>query len=95
MNKEKHLEDLFQAARSQAPVQSFDATKSRFLNDLKHASSSSDKQVKSIHSFKNIIIMITTIGTVIIAALIWKANIESKIDELLDTKKQLLIELLE
>jgi len=80
MNKEKHLEDLFQAARSQAPVQSFDETKSRFLNELKHASSSSDMQVKSIHSFKNIIIMITTIGTVIIAALIWKANGETQID---------------
>lgn len=34
MNKENHLDDLFKAARLQKPVQSFDETKTRFLNDV-------------------------------------------------------------
>ncbi|MFN5149747.1 MAG: SUMF1/EgtB/PvdO family nonheme iron enzyme [Flavobacteriia bacterium] len=74
MNKEKHLEDLFRAANSQPPVHSFDETKNRLLNTLENASSSSDKPEKTYFTLKNIIIMITSLSSIIIAVVLWNTN---------------------
>ncbi len=68
------MEDLFRAANSQAPVQSFDETKKRFLNGLENGPSSSGKQGKNYFSLKNIIIMITSLSSIIIAIVLWNAN---------------------
>lgn len=72
------MEDLFRAANSQAPVQSFDETKKRFLNGLENAPSSSGKQGKNYFSLKNIIIMITSLSSIIIAVVLWNANVNSE-----------------
>lgn len=73
MNKEKHIEDLFEAARTQAPVHSFEETKDRFLNSLENKLSP-DEQGKNIYTFKNIIIMITTLSTILLAIVIGSMN---------------------
>ena len=74
MDKEKLLDDLFRAARSQAPVQSFDETKSRFEREVNATPPSGGKQGKSIFSLKTLIIMITTLSTILITLFVWKGN---------------------
>jgi formylglycine-generating enzyme required for sulfatase activity len=67
MDSNKHMDDLFRAARSQAPVQSFDETKDRFLDSLQHSPGSNGKQGKSFFSLKNVMIMLTAIAAVAVA----------------------------
>jgi formylglycine-generating enzyme required for sulfatase activity len=74
MKKDKHIDDLFQAGRSQASIQSFDETKNRFLKSLESNPVHYGKQGKTIFSLKNLIFMITTFSTMLIAILLLNKN---------------------
>lgn len=74
MDKQHELEQLFNAAKNQQAVYSFDEAQQSFLAEIKASSPETTPTKKSIFSLKNWIIMLTIASTIVLTLFISSSN---------------------
>ena len=74
MDKQQKLEQLFNAAKNQQAVYSFDEAQQSFMAEIKASSLETTPTKKSIFSLKNWIIMFTITSTIVLTLFISSSN---------------------
>jgi formylglycine-generating enzyme required for sulfatase activity len=74
MDKQHELEQLFNAAKNQQAVYSFDEAQQSFMAEIKASSPENTPTKKSIFSLKNWIIMLTIASTIVLTLFINSSN---------------------